>query len=30
MIAGGPFAVRWRKVRTPYGSMPRKKRGRRS
>src|SRR5881409_1894897 len=30
MIAGEPLAVRWRKVRTPYGSMPRKIRGRRS
>src|SRR5207253_8630568 len=30
MIAGESLAVRWRKVRTPYGSMPRKIRGRRS
>jgi len=30
MIAGEPLSVRWRKVRTPYGSMPRKIRGRRS
>jgi hypothetical protein len=27
MIAGEPLAVRWRKVRTPYGGMPRKTRG---
>ena len=27
MIAGEPLAAYWRKVRTPYGSMPRKIRG---
>jgi len=27
MIAGEPLAVYWRKVRTPYGAMPRKMRG---
>jgi hypothetical protein len=27
MIAGESLAVRWRKVRTPYGGMPRKTRG---
>src|SRR5206468_11840790 len=30
MLAGEPLAAYWRKVRTPYGSMPRKIRGRRS
>src|SRR5260370_21123142 len=30
MIAGEPVAACWRKVRTPYGDMPRKTRGRRS
>src|SRR6266404_2085965 len=30
MIAGEPLAACWRKVRTPYGDMPRKTRGHRS
>src|SRR5436305_7956011 len=30
MVAGEPVVACWRKVRTPYGSMPRKIRGRRS
>jgi hypothetical protein len=30
MIAGESLAVHWRKVRTPYGSMPRKIRGQHS
>jgi len=30
MIAGEPLTACWRKVRTPYGDMPRKTRGRRS
>jgi hypothetical protein len=30
MIAGEAATLRWRKVRTPYGDMPRKTRGRRS